>query len=131
MSIKTLIKNEPVAVKGAVFAVGASGLLLLQEFGVPISQGQGVAIGGFVAATFAVLVLVLRSDVTPNGKVVAQTEGPIVVAGEASPLPTGLPVKDPEPVDVERYVEARRGDPEGVLYGETPEGYVPERAATE
>jgi hypothetical protein len=92
MSLKTVIKENPVAFQGGLFGVVSAGLLLLQEFGVPISERQGVAIGGFVAALFILLLVMLRAQVTPAVKVVAQTSGSEIVAGDASVLPTGLPV---------------------------------------
>lgn len=84
------IQREPALLVGIATAF----LVLLTEFGVPLSDGQQAAVIGFVIALGAVIV---RQSVTPNVSVGAHTDDLDdrhleLVAGEASALPDGTPV---------------------------------------
>ena len=79
------IKREPVLVSVLVGNV----LALAAAFGLDLTTEQTAAIMSIVST--AVVVVFGRSAVTPNVSVVAREYAGDVVAGEASPLPTGSP----------------------------------------
>ena len=61
MNIINIIRNEPVVISDLI----KMGLLLLTAFAVDVSDGQQVAILGFVTA---VLTVIARASVTPMAK---------------------------------------------------------------
>lgn len=81
------MKNEPVALSGAIMGVITAGLGLAVLFGVPLTMDQ---VAGSVTFAGAVIVLVgflVRNKVTANTNVVERVNtGGFVVAGEANDL---------------------------------------------
>lgn len=99
----TTPQREPAAVAGTIVAVVTAGLALVVAFGVDLDETQTEAILGVAAVVAPILAaLLIRPRVTPNGKVVeyvnTDTDPDTVVAGEASPLPTGA-VLEARPLD--------------------------------
>lgn len=95
MSVRTnLATAEPVVVRGVATTLVGALITLGVEFGLPISEGQTLAIQALVVAALAAYYLVsTRAKVTPSALVIAQenTDG-LTIAGEASPIPDGTPV---------------------------------------
>lgn len=85
------MKNEPLVTLASITA-GATALLgLLVAFGVPLTEGQQVAVLAVVAvAAPFVVALAGRVRVTPNANVVEYRDSrtDTVAAGEANELPT-------------------------------------------
>lgn len=96
MTMHKLTTTEPATVTGAIVTLIAAVLALLAAFGVQVTDEQRDAILAFVVAALVVLPLVtgllVRPKVTPTSQVVAQVDSKTgeTVAGDASPLPTGL-----------------------------------------
>ncbi len=88
-----VIRENPVIFQGLILGLVGATLLLLQSFGVNISNAQQIGIGGFVAALFALWLFLIRAQVTPAALVVARKTDDGVIAGAASPLPDGTPVE--------------------------------------
>jgi hypothetical protein len=90
-----LWNREPALILAACGAI----LSLAVGFGLPVTPAQVALI---MAAVFAVLGLVTRSQVSPAGTVVAQvnTAG-VLVAGPAHPLPAGTRIKPDVPPPAE------------------------------
>lgn len=94
------MKTEPLVTLASITA-GATALLgLLVAFGVPLTEGQQVAVLAVVAVVAPFVVAVAgRGQVTPNGSVVElalpmNTPGKrLVVAGEANELETGKTIR--------------------------------------
>lgn len=87
-------QREPAVIAGAVVAVVAAILAAVVAFGVDLDETQTEAILGLATVLAPIVVgLVIRGQVTPNGKVVEYVNTDMdpdrVVAGEASPAPTG------------------------------------------
>lgn len=88
----TLAERNPIAVRAAVTAAVTAVvhvLVLLHVLGITKDTEDAIA-GAVDAVGLAVLLLWSIKSVTPNAKVIARvtTEG-TVVAGDASPIPTG------------------------------------------
>ena len=90
------MKNEPLITIATITAGGTAVLGLLVAFGVPITEGQQVAILGVVAVVAPVVVaLIGRGLVTPNGRVVERVDpSGQVLAGEANELETDTPIRE-------------------------------------
>lgn len=91
---KKLLKLEPVAVQAVIRAVFVFATVLLGGFGIAVPEGLEPWVLAVVLAAYAVLeaitTLLARLRATPNAKVVQEvTEDGRVLAGEASPMPTG------------------------------------------
>lgn len=94
------MKTEPLVTLASITA-GATALLgLLVAFGVPLTEGQQVAVLAVVAVVAPFVVAVAgRGQVTPNGSVVElalpmNTPGKrLVVAGEANEIETGKTIR--------------------------------------
>lgn len=96
------MKNEPVAIIGAVGAALAAVIGVAVAFGLPITEDQQTAILAAVGPVGIVVVLIItRRLVTPNGRVVEREDGGKVVAGEGSELPNGLVIRDAGSLDAE------------------------------
>lgn len=64
----TPMSTEPAVTVGTISAVVAAGIALLVAFGVPISEGQQVAILGVVAAVGPLIAAIItRRFVSPAG----------------------------------------------------------------
>lgn len=92
-----LTETEPV-VMTAVLTAASAVVAVAVAFGLPITDGQQDAILAALAAVAPLVVIVSRRWTTPTARVVEQTEpqpvGPdLVVAGEASELPTGTTIR--------------------------------------
>lgn len=90
------MKNEPLVTLASITA-GATALLgLLVAFGVPLTEGQQVAVLAVVAVVAPFVVAVAgRGQVTPNGSVVeyANPANGVVKAGAANELPTDTVIR--------------------------------------
>lgn len=90
------MKNEPLVTLASITA-GATALLgLLVAFGVPLTEGQQVAVLAVVAvAAPFVVALAGRGQVTPNASVVeyANPANGVVKAGAANELPTDTVIR--------------------------------------
>lgn len=96
------INREPALVTGLAAAI----IVLLVQFGVPITDGQQAAINSVVVIIAAI---VIRGQVTPTTDVTAyKTSDGDTVAGPASPIPDGEPVA----VVQDDYVGEHRGTEE-------------------
>lgn len=98
MNTPTLPEREPVALIMAAAAAVSATITLLAAFGLTITEAQRDAIlatGISWAVLLVVLIPLVRSYVTPRAAVVERvTPAGVVVAGEASELPTGTPVRE-------------------------------------
>ena len=132
------MKTEPLVTLASITA-GATALLgLLVAFGVPLTEGQQVAVLAVVAvAAPFVVALAGRGQVTPNASVVelalpTNTPGKrLVVAGEANELETGKTIRvleddDPGSGHTGRLAHggpvrlAAHDDSDGFFHGKAP-----------
>lgn len=93
MSTRTsLTTQEPAAVVAVVVALVAALLTLLAAFGLELTDDQRTAIIGFVTVAAPLVVgFIVRRSVTPSANVVVQLDkAGEVIAGDASPVPSGL-----------------------------------------
>ena len=93
-----LTTTEPVISTATVTSAVTAVLALLVAFGLPLTEEQQVAILGVTAVVAPLVVIYARRWTVPAAQVVErverQPEGPdLVVAGEASELPTGQTVR--------------------------------------
>ncbi|WP_347042008.1 hypothetical protein [Brachybacterium nesterenkovii] len=123
-----LTTTEPVLSTATVTSAVTAVLALLVAFGLPITDGQTAAILGVVAVAAPLIVIYARRWTVPAAQVVERVErqptGPdLVVAGEASELPTGTPVRAAGSLNpATGLVHGRRADRDGVMDGrDTPE----------
>lgn len=87
--------NREPALVGAVIAAATAIVAVLVAFNVPMTEQQQDAILGAIGPVLLlVLGLATRQFVTPKAKVVEQEKDGLVVAGEASELPTGTVVRE-------------------------------------
>ena len=104
-----IVQAEPV-VTAAVSALIVEGIALAVEFGAPITEGQADAINAFSSALMVIIFLAVRWFVTSKARVVEQTKTvggtEVVVAGDASELPTGTHVREAGSLDVDPDAEA-------------------------
>lgn len=85
--------NEPAVTRGVAVALVAAVIGVVVAFGVPVTDDQRDAVLILVGVAAPLIgAWWTRRHVTPSTQVVAQLDGKSgeVVAGEASPLPTGL-----------------------------------------
>lgn len=92
----TGLSREPAVVIGVITAFVAALIAALVAFGVDFTEEQRQAVLGMIGPTVFLILLVaflIRRKVSPTSTVVARStpEGD-VVAGEASPIPTGIGV---------------------------------------
>ena len=93
-----LTTTEPVISTATVTSAVTAVLALAVAFGLPLTDAQQVAILGVTAVVAPLVVIYARRWTVPSAQVVErlerQPEGPdLVVAGEASELPTGQTVR--------------------------------------
>lgn len=93
-----LTTTEPVISTATVTSAVTAILALLVAFGLPLTDGQTAAILGVAAVAAPLVVIVARRWTVPAAQVVERTErqadGPdLVIAGEASELPTGTTIR--------------------------------------
>lgn len=93
-----LTTTEPVISTATITSAVTAVLALLVAFGLPLTDAQQVAILGVTAVVAPLVVIYARRWTVPAAQVVErlerQPEGPdLVVAGEASELPTGQTVR--------------------------------------
>ena len=98
MPTPTLPAREPVAIIMAGAAAVSASLTLAVAFGLEVTAEQREAIlttGVSWAVLLVVLIPLIRARVTPRAAVVERvTPEGVVVAGEASELPTGTQVRE-------------------------------------
>lgn len=90
----TTTQREPAVIVGTITAVAAAAVTAAVAFGLDLTDEQRTAILGLVAVLAPIVAaIVTRPRVTPNAKVVeyvnTSTQPDTVVAGQASPAPTG------------------------------------------
>lgn len=93
-----LTTTEPVISTATVTSAVTALVALLVAFGLPLTDEQQVAILGATAVVAPLVVIYARRWTVPSAQVVERVErqptGPdLVVAGEASELPTGQTVR--------------------------------------
>lgn len=88
------MKSEPVITTATATAIVTALIALLVALGLPISDELQVAILGVVAALAPLAVILSRGKVVPSANVVESVKGTTVVAGEASEIATGTPVRE-------------------------------------
>ncbi|UEJ84025.1 hypothetical protein Bra3105_06850 [Brachybacterium halotolerans subsp. kimchii] len=88
------MKSEPVITTATATAIVTALIALLVALGLPISDELQVAILGVVAALAPLAVILSRGKVVPSANVVESVKGTTVIAGEASELATGTPVRE-------------------------------------
>ena len=93
-----LTTTEPVISTATVTSAVTALIALAVAFGLPLTDGQVAAILGVVAVIAPLIVIYARRWTVPSAQVVERVErqptGPdLVVAGEASELPTGQTVR--------------------------------------
>lgn len=93
-----LTTTEPVISTATVTSAVTAVLALLVAFGLPLTDEQQVAILGVTAVVAPLVVIYARRWTVPAAQVVERVErqpaGPdLVIAGEASELPTGTTVR--------------------------------------
>ena len=119
-----LTTTEPVISTATVTSAVTALIALGVAFGLPITDQQQVAILGVVAVAAPLVVIYARRWTVPAAQVVErlerQPEGvDLVVAGEASELPTGQTVRAAGTLDpVTGRVHGRRADRDGVMDGQ-------------
>lgn len=88
------MNHEPLVTTATITAAVTAVIGLLVAFGIPLTDEQQTAILAVVSVLAPLIVAaVARGKVTPASAVVAQeTPDGVVVAGKASPVPTGLAV---------------------------------------
>ena len=123
-----LTTTEPVITTATVTSVATALITLAVALGAPISKELQVAILGVVAVIAPLIVIYARRWTVPAAQVVERVErqptGPdLVVAGEASELPTGQTVRAAGTLDpVTGRVHGRRAARDVVMDGrDTPE----------
>ena len=119
MNTPTLPEREPVALIMAAAAAVSATITLLAAFGLTLTDAQRDAIlttGVAWAVLLVVLIPLVRSSVTPRAAVVERvTPAGVVVAGDASELPTGTPVREIGTLDPDAatpLTEARHAFPD-------------------
>lgn len=90
----TTTQREPAVIVGTITALVTAGVACAVAFGMDLTDDQQSAILGVAAVVAPLLAAIItRPKVTPNAKVVefvnTATDPDRVVAGEASPFPTG------------------------------------------
>lgn len=89
----TPMGSEPVVTTATITATATAILALLVAAGLDISDELRMAILGVIAVLAPLVVIVARRWTVPTARVVEHVQGGEVVAGEASPLPTGTPIQ--------------------------------------
>lgn len=109
------IKTEPAIVSGAIVTAAGTAIAVAVSFGAPITDQQSDTILAAIPAwvvLVTMLVVWIRSQVTPNASVVERTEDrngeQTVVAGEANAIPTGAAIR---PLDAHPAFPATPVDP--------------------
>ncbi len=109
-----LTTTEPVISTATVTSAVGAIITLAVAFGLPLTKEQAVAILGVTTVVAPLVVIYARRWTVPAAQVVErverQPEGPdLVVAGEASELPTGQTVRAAGSLDpVTGHVHGRR-----------------------
>lgn len=96
------MKREPVITTSLITAAATATIALLVAFGLPLTDAQQQAILAVVAVAAPILVIAARRWTVPASTVVEQVRGGVVVAGEASELATGTPVRTLGSLDPDR-----------------------------
>lgn len=107
-----LTTTEPVISTATVTSAVTAVIALLVAFGLPLTDAQQVAILGVTAVVAPLVVIYARRWTVPSAQVVERTErqadGPdLVIAGEASELPTGTTIREAGSLD---YRPTHRAD---------------------
>lgn len=93
MTDQTFPTREPIVTTAGITAAVTAVIALLVALGVPISTEVQVAILGVVAVAAPLVVIYARRWTVPAGAVLEHVDADgTVIAGEASPLPTGTPI---------------------------------------
>lgn len=88
------MQSEPIITAAGVAALVGAGIALLTSFGVPLTVEQEKAILSIVVivAPLVIAFVARRYAFAPANVIAYQTGSGLVVAGDASPIPTGTPV---------------------------------------